>query len=213
MGGLFSGWPFIRRFNVFYMSRVSQRFVQTGQSHYTCDFILLSFSFTVSVSVHVFSCECNWYWCLFSFAVIFNTLCLEVAYDSMRLFYWHLHHIYDLILYLCSCVILCYLTGIFHAVVRKMSVLFIDTTISVFCIDRLLPHLHTHGTQWGFLFCFPSVFPSNVSCALQQLKIPPFWTIMFFCLFCFSLWTFAESLNSRQARSASQSDTGPEETA
>ena len=36
-----------------------------------------------------------------AFAVIFNILCLEVAYDSMRLFYWYLHYIYDLILYLC----------------------------------------------------------------------------------------------------------------
>ena len=45
-----------------------------------------------------------------AFAVIFNILCLEVAYDSMtvRLFYWYLHYIYDLILYLCiiPCVIL-----------------------------------------------------------------------------------------------------------
>ena len=32
-----------------------------------------------------------------AFAVIFNILCLEVAYDSMRLFYWHLHYIYDLV--------------------------------------------------------------------------------------------------------------------
>ena len=43
----------------------------------------------------------------FAFAVIFNILCLEVAYDSMRLFYWHLHYTYDLILYLSSCIILC----------------------------------------------------------------------------------------------------------
>ena len=35
-----------------------------------------------------------------AFAVIFNILCLEVAYDSMRLFYWLLHYISDLILYL-----------------------------------------------------------------------------------------------------------------
>ena len=27
------------------------------------------------------------------FAVIFNILCVEVAYDSMRLFYWYLHYI------------------------------------------------------------------------------------------------------------------------
>ena len=36
-----------------------------------------------------------------AFAVVFNILCLEVAYDSMRLFYWYLHYIYDRILYLC----------------------------------------------------------------------------------------------------------------
>ena len=42
-----------------------------------------------------------------AFAVIFSILCLEVAYDSMRLFYWHLHYVYDLILYLCSCIKLC----------------------------------------------------------------------------------------------------------
>ena len=43
-----------------------------------------------------------------AFAAIFNILCLEVAYNSMRLFYWYLHYIYDLILYLCiiPCVIL-----------------------------------------------------------------------------------------------------------
>ena len=35
------------------------------------------------------------------FAVIFSILCLEVAYDSMRLLYWYLYYIYDLILYLC----------------------------------------------------------------------------------------------------------------
>ena len=53
---------------------------------------------------------------------------------TMRLFYWHLHYICDLILYLCSCIILCYLTGIFYAVVRQISMLFIDNEISVFCI-------------------------------------------------------------------------------
>ena len=59
----------------------------------------------------------------FAFAVIFNILCLEVAYDSMRLFYWHLHYIYDLILYLCIMdYTVCYLTGTFYAVVRQTSV-------------------------------------------------------------------------------------------
>ena len=50
-----------------------------------CDFILLPFSYTVSLSVHVFSCDIDVY---SAFAVIFNILilCLEVAYDSMRLF-------------------------------------------------------------------------------------------------------------------------------
>ena len=42
-------------------------------------------------------------------AVMFNILCLEVAYGSMRLFYWYLHYIYDRILYLCYvlCIIPC----------------------------------------------------------------------------------------------------------
>ena len=69
-----------------------------------------------------------------AFAVIFNILCLEAAYDSMRLLYWYLH-IYDLILYLCIMYyIVCYLTGIFYAVVRQISMLFIDNKNSVFCI-------------------------------------------------------------------------------
>ena len=58
-----------------------------------------------------------------------------VAYDSMRLFYWYLHYIYDLILDLCIIYYtVCYLTGIFYAVVRQISALFIDNKISVFCI-------------------------------------------------------------------------------
>ena len=59
-----------------------------------------------------------------AFAVIFNILCLEVAYESMRLFYWYLHYIYDLILYLCIMYYtVCYLTGIFYAVVRQIPVI------------------------------------------------------------------------------------------
>ena len=63
-------------------------------------------------------------------------LCLEVAYDSTRLFYWHLHYINDLILYLCSCIILFFssFSGIFYAVVRRISMLFTDNKISVFCV-------------------------------------------------------------------------------
>ena len=50
-----------------------------------------------------------------AFAVIFNILCLEVAYDSMRLFYWHLHYIYNVILYLCYvlCIIPCVILLVF----------------------------------------------------------------------------------------------------
>ena len=60
---------------------------------------------------------------------------LEVAYDSMRLFYWYLHYIYVLILYLCILYYtVCYLSGILYAVVRQISMLFIDNKISVFCI-------------------------------------------------------------------------------
>ena len=59
----------------------------------------------VYISSHVIAIDIDVY---SAFAVIFNILCLEVAYDSMRLFYWYLHYIYDLILYLCiiPCVIL-----------------------------------------------------------------------------------------------------------
>ena len=87
------------------------------------------------MSSHVIAIDIDVY---SAFAAIFNILCLEVAYDSMRLFYWYLHYIYDLILYLCYvlCIIstVCYLTGIFYAVVRQISMLFIDNKISVFCI-------------------------------------------------------------------------------
>ena len=55
------------------------------------------------MSSHVIAIDIDVY---SAFAVIFNILCLEVAYDSMRLFYWHLHYIYDLILYLLSCILL-----------------------------------------------------------------------------------------------------------
>jgi len=45
----------------------------------------------------------------------------------MRLLCWYLHYIYDLILYLCIMYYtVCYLTGIFYAVVRQISMLFID---------------------------------------------------------------------------------------
>ena len=36
--------------------------------------------------------------------------------------------------YLCSCIILCYFTGNFYAVVRQISMLFIDNKDPVFCI-------------------------------------------------------------------------------
>ena len=49
------------------------------------------------MSSHVIAIDIDIY---SAFAVIFNILCLEVAYDSMRLFHWYLHYIYDLILYL-----------------------------------------------------------------------------------------------------------------
>ena len=53
-----------------------------------------------------------------------------------ELFYWYLHYIYDLILYLCIMhYTVCYLTGILYAVVRQISMLFIDNKISVFCIQ------------------------------------------------------------------------------
>ena len=56
------------------------------------------------MSSHVIAIDIDVY---SAFAVIFNILCLAAAYDSMRLFYWHLHYIYNLILYFRSCIILC----------------------------------------------------------------------------------------------------------
>ena len=58
------------------------------------------------MSSHVIAIDIDVY---SAFAVIFNILRLEVAYDSMRLFYWYLHYIYDLVLYLCYvlCIIPC----------------------------------------------------------------------------------------------------------
>ena len=46
-------------------------------------------------SSHVIACGIDVYSAL---AVIFNILCLEVAYDSMRLFNLYLHYICDLTL-------------------------------------------------------------------------------------------------------------------
>ena len=47
------------------------------------------------MSSHVIAIDIDVY---SAFAVIFNTLRLEVVYDFMRLFHWYLHYIYDLIL-------------------------------------------------------------------------------------------------------------------
>ena len=64
--------------------------------------------------------------------------------------YWS--YIYDLILYLCIMYYtVCYLPGIFYAVVRQISMLFIDNRISVFCI----PEVHHRGSsrmylRWSF---------------------------------------------------------------
>ena len=49
----------------------------------------------MSLSSHMIAFEIDVY---SAFAVIFNVLCLEVAYDSMRLFYLHFHCICDIIL-------------------------------------------------------------------------------------------------------------------
>ena len=72
----------------------------------------------------------------------------------MKLFYWYLHYIYDLILYLCIMYYtVCYLAGIFYAVVRQISMLFIDSRISVFCInlrqicDERLNKVERYGLQ------------------------------------------------------------------
>ena len=75
----------------------------------------------VYMSSHVIGIDVDVY---SAFAVIFNILCLEVAYDSVRLFYWYLHYIYDFMLYLCIMYYTVhYLTGILYAD-NKISVFF-----------------------------------------------------------------------------------------
>ena len=89
------------------------------------------------MSSHVIAIDIDVY---SAFAVIFNILCLDLVYDSMRLFYWYWHYICDRILYLrIMYYTVCYLTGISYAVVRQISMLFIDNKISVFCIHTCTP--------------------------------------------------------------------------
>ena len=105
--------------------------------HYTYDLIFLPFSSTVSLSVHVFSCDWNWYWCLYCFCChIQHTMfggsvwLYEAVLLVFALYLWSY-----LVLMLCIMhYTVCYLTGIFYAVVRQISMLFIDNKISVFCI-------------------------------------------------------------------------------
>ena len=49
--------------------------------------------------------------------------------------------------YLCSCIILCYFTSIFYAVVRQISVLFIDNKDSVCCISNSMNSLPFKAVQ------------------------------------------------------------------
>ena len=66
-----------------------------------------------------------------AFAVIFNRLCLEVAYDYEAVLLVFALHLWSYLVLMYYTV--CYLTGIFYAVVRQISMLFIDNNISVFC--------------------------------------------------------------------------------
>ena len=118
------------------------------------------------MSSHVIAIDIDVY---SAFVVIFNILCLEVAYDSMRLFYWYLHYIYDIILYLCIMYYtVCYLTGIFYAVVRQISMLSIDNKISVFCIEDGLSSSNCGGVG-GRLF-YREEFPTDLSAGVRAVK-------------------------------------------
>ena len=67
-------------------------------------------------------------------------VCMRHFDVCVCVFCWYLHYIYDLILYLCIMYYtVCYLTGIFYAVVRQISMLFIDNKISVFCVFVVFP--------------------------------------------------------------------------
>ena len=71
----------------------------TGRAGADIYLFIYLFIYVIAIDIDVYS----------AFAVIFNILCLEVACDSTSLFYWYLHCIYDLILYLCYvlCIIPC----------------------------------------------------------------------------------------------------------
>ena len=80
----------------------------------------------------------------------------------MRLFCWYLHYIYDLSLCICYvlCIILCI---IFYAVVRQISMLFIDNKIYVFYICPLADQpksLHHCPCQQTFRYFFVWTSPS-----------------------------------------------------
>ena len=54
--------------------------------------------------------------------------------------------------YLSSCIILCYFTGIFYAVVRQFSMLFIDYKDYVLCILRVcvcVVNVRVEASTWG----------------------------------------------------------------
>ena len=67
--------------------------------------------------------------------------------------------------YLCSCILLCIiLLVILHAVVRQISMLFIDNKDSVFCISNgLFPRHHLKGT----LHLSPSCSVLDATCYLR----------------------------------------------
>ena len=85
----------------------------------------------VYMSSHVIGIDIGVY---SAFAVIFSILCLEVAYDYEAVLLVFALYLWSyLVLMLCIMYYtVCYLTGIFYAVVRQISILFIDNKISVF---------------------------------------------------------------------------------
>ena len=86
--------------------------------HDTCGFSLLFFNTRVCYAIHVIV-----------------LVCIEMFVCRYFVCWVEFDELYNICpFFLCSCIILCYFTGIFYAVVRQISMLFTDNKDSLFCM-------------------------------------------------------------------------------
>ena len=100
----------------------------------------------MSVSVHVL-CDCNRYWCLFCFCChIQHTMSggsvwlYEAVLLAFALYLWS----YLVLMFMYYTV--CYFTGIFYAVVRPISMLFIDPSVNA--VAQKIPWSFCQRWRW-----------------------------------------------------------------